>query len=258
MLLKGPNASLWKILPKQYLKIHGFISLSHVAQKDRWARGTITIMYINMLYIYFTWNRSFNMIFRSQQFVWNHYICEQYCIAYTVLQLRWFHNFIYVYDNFIHLAPAVDNSAWVLNAWGGLGYSMAHWEWNITRIFVYSPPCHYPNYYLSFCQFDHWEQTSIQFESKYRTLIWQNAFENIVYKTWDIFFRLRYVHISSGLDISSPPLLMLPLIARFMGPAWGPSGADRTQVGPMLAHEICYLGRYHIDGFVQKRRTPVC
>ena len=26
-----------------------------------------------------------------------------------------------------------------------------------------------------------------------------------------------------------------PLIARFMGPTWGPSGAVRTQVGPMLA-----------------------
>ena len=26
----------------------------------------------------------------------------------------------------------------------------------------------------------------------------------------------------------------LTLIARFMGPTWGPSGADRTQVGPML------------------------
>ena len=26
-----------------------------------------------------------------------------------------------------------------------------------------------------------------------------------------------------------------PLIARFMGPTWGPSGADSTQVGPMLA-----------------------
>ena len=26
-----------------------------------------------------------------------------------------------------------------------------------------------------------------------------------------------------------------PLIAEFMGPTWGPSGADRTQVGPMLA-----------------------
>ena len=28
---------------------------------------------------------------------------------------------------------------------------------------------------------------------------------------------------------------MSSLIARFMGPTWGPSGADRTQVGPMLA-----------------------
>ena len=25
------------------------------------------------------------------------------------------------------------------------------------------------------------------------------------------------------------------LVARFMGPTWGPSGADRTQAGPMLA-----------------------
>ena len=28
---------------------------------------------------------------------------------------------------------------------------------------------------------------------------------------------------------------ILTLIARFMGPTWGPSGADRTQVGPTLA-----------------------
>ena len=28
---------------------------------------------------------------------------------------------------------------------------------------------------------------------------------------------------------------MVTLIARFMGQTWGPSGADRTQVGPMLA-----------------------
>ena len=32
------------------------------------------------------------------------------------------------------------------------------------------------------------------------------------------------------------------LIARFVGPTWGPSGADRTQMGPMLAHELYYLG----------------
>ena len=32
------------------------------------------------------------------------------------------------------------------------------------------------------------------------------------------------------------------LIARFMGPTWGPSGADRTQVGPMLAPWILLSG----------------
>ena len=31
----------------------------------------------------------------------------------------------------------------------------------------------------------------------------------------------------------------MTLITRFMGPTWGPSGADRTQVGPMLAPP-CY------------------
>ena len=30
-------------------------------------------------------------------------------------------------------------------------------------------------------------------------------------------------------------LVAMSLIARFMGPTWGPSGANRTQVGPMLA-----------------------
>ena len=32
------------------------------------------------------------------------------------------------------------------------------------------------------------------------------------------------------------------LLARFMGPTWGPSGADRTQVGPMLAPWILPSG----------------
>ena len=35
------------------------------------------------------------------------------------------------------------------------------------------------------------------------------------------------------------------LIARFMGPTWGPSGADRTQVGPMLAPWTLLSGYYH-------------
>ena len=29
-----------------------------------------------------------------------------------------------------------------------------------------------------------------------------------------------------------------------MGPTWGPSGADRTQVGPCWPHELCYLGNF--------------
>ena len=36
--------------------------------------------------------------------------------------------------------------------------------------------------------------------------------------------------------------LVLPLIARFMGPTWGPSGADRTQVGPILSPWILQSG----------------
>ena len=35
---------------------------------------------------------------------------------------------------------------------------------------------------------------------------------------------------------------ILSLIARFMGPTWGSSGADRTQVGPMLAPWILLSG----------------
>ena len=34
------------------------------------------------------------------------------------------------------------------------------------------------------------------------------------------------------------------LIARFMGPTWGPSGADRTQVGPILAPWTLLSGQY--------------
>ena len=39
----------------------------------------------------------------------------------------------------------------------------------------------------------------------------------------------------SGELINTQNILMASLIAGFMGPTWGPSGADKTQVGPMLA-----------------------
>ena len=49
-------------------------------------------------------------------------------------------------------------------------------------------------------------------------------------------------------------ILMAPLITRFMGPTWGPSGADRTQVGPMLAPWIL-LSRSVQDGGISSALT---
>ena len=46
----------------------------------------------------------------------------------------------------------------------------------------------------------------------------------------------------SGWPRRQPDPRKASLIARFMGPTWGPSGTDRTQVGPSWPHELCYLG----------------
>ena len=39
------------------------------------------------------------------------------------------------------------------------------------------------------------------------------------------------------------------MIARFIGPTWGPSGADSTQVGPMLAPWTLLSGMFFINYF---------
>ena len=41
----------------------------------------------------------------------------------------------------------------------------------------------------------------------------------------------------------------IPLIAKFMGPTRGPSGADRTQVGPCWPHEHCLQGPLPISSW---------
>ena len=43
------------------------------------------------------------------------------------------------------------------------------------------------------------------------------------------------MHVKHWTQPSNCPRYASSLIAKFMGPTWGPSGADRTQVGPMLA-----------------------
>ena len=52
--------------------------------------------------------------------------------------------------------------------------------------------------------------------------------------------------------------MMGSLIAMFMGPAWGPPGANRTQVGPMLAPWTLLSGLWlgHQSFIVQSRTDP--
>ena len=47
------------------------------------------------------------------------------------------------------------------------------------------------------------------------------------------------------------------LIARFMGPTWGPSGADRTQVGPMLALWALLSGYWLVASLMSRTASLV-
>ena len=48
------------------------------------------------------------------------------------------------------------------------------------------------------------------------------------------------------------------LIARFIEPTWGSSGADSIQVGPCWSYELCYLGSYCCDVTVIVCATVQC
>ena len=45
----------------------------------------------------------------------------------------------------------------------------------------------------------------------------------------------KYNRVTKHSNLYAYRMGYIPLIARFMGPIWGPPGADRTQMGPMLA-----------------------
>ena len=57
----------------------------------------------------------------------------------------------------------------------------------------------------------------------------------------DIDFVRQVGHVCHEVNFQLP-VPIHSLIARFMGPTWGPSGADRTEVGPMLAPWILLSG----------------
>ena len=55
--------------------------------------------------------------------------------------------------------------------------------------------------------------------------------------TWKCYGLLKFVFIQEKETLNDSAL-----IAKFMGPTWGPSGADWTQMGPMLAPWILLSG----------------
>ena len=59
--------------------------------------------------------------------------------------------------------------------------------------------------------------------TRHRSLLWSHCL------CWEIVTCTPVMRSIWSLILSLPSL-----IARFIGPTWGPSGADRTQVGPML------------------------
>ena len=78
-----------------------------------------------------------------------------------------------------------------------------------------------------------------EFKSMYCKYAWLICEKNVIYEMrgWHQ-WAYHPAAIAGGsilLPYHTVKCLQLTLIARFMGPTWGPSGAERTQVGPMQA-----------------------
>ena len=76
---------------------------------------------------------------------------------------------------------------------------------------------------------------------------WLLTFNLCVSLTWPLTcaFHIPCTHTPEIIDMHRglcDNLQIWTLIARFIGPTWGPSGADRTQMGPMLVLWILLSG----------------
>ena len=71
--------------------------------------------------------------------------------------------------------------------------------------------------------------------------VWPTA--TVVLYPWPQAIHDRVPSMMSPYSLSIAAWLIITLIARFMGPTWGPSGADRTQVGPTLAPRTLLFGK---------------
>ena len=66
----------------------------------------------------------------------------------------------------------------------------------------------------------------------------------LVLQNWNGVYPPWFIHVYFAQYV-------LSLIARFMGPTWGPTGIDRTQVGPMLAQWTLLSGMCHMFSWIQ-------
>ena len=100
--------------------------------------------------------------------------------------------------------------------------------------------------------FQHHEINCLAIRTDQIQNIWNSVF-------WKLYFGARHLRLKlvvrfagthTLMPVNTPPPLAYPvwlkgtMIARFMGPIRGPSGADRTQVGPMLATWTLLYGEF--------------
>ena len=70
---------------------------------------------------------------------------------------------------------------------------------------------------------------------------WDSCWDELFIKKIGFIADHQPINYGYWLFVTQYKMIKQPtLIARFMGPTWGPSGAGRTQVGPMLALWTCY------------------
>ena len=76
----------------------------------------------------------------------------------------------------------------------------------------------------------------------WRAIVYPHCFESVVNCRHNAILTERQQTQQSG--TTHILMGMYSLIARFMGPRWGPVGTDRTQLGPMLAPWTLISGLY--------------
>ena len=139
------------------------------------------------------------------------------------------HNFII--SRFVHPVHAF-NKAWT----GCTNFDMII----LSRILLMS----FSVISLAFC---HWDNQGIAQISSSNPATLKNAGKQFAWILHEMLIRMKQIeqNITEGIFTDNgacylaasvgASIVVRTLLARFMGPTWGPSGANRTQVGPMLA-----------------------